>query len=206
MTKRENLYIKKTSIPGLLTIEREVFKDSRGFFHEVFRLNDLEQFSGVKFNPVQWSHSFSQPRVIRAIHSEMWYKLVYPISGKMFAAYVDVRPESKTFGKVEEIIFDNQSAKSKHTAVFIPPGVGNSICVMGNKPVHYAYLVSEYWDNSKAQGIAWNDPDLNIKWPIKKPIISDRDQNNPTLRQIFPKKFRSKKLTDKPYNDTILTV
>lgn len=192
MTQKKDLYIKKTSIPGLLTIEREVFKDSRGFFHEIFRLNDLEEFSGVRFNPVQWSHSLSLPGVIRAIHAERWYKLVYPISGKMFAAFVDVRSESKTFGKVEKIIFDNESANSKHTAVFIPPGVGNSICVMGDKPVHYTYLVSEYWNNSKAQGIAWDDPDLAIKWPIKNPIISDRDKNNPTLRQLFPSKFRSK--------------
>ncbi|MBU0569260.1 dTDP-4-dehydrorhamnose 3,5-epimerase family protein [Patescibacteria group bacterium] len=185
----ENTCIKKTSIPRLLIIERPVFSDSRGFFHEIFRLNDLEKFSGVKFNPVQWSHSVSLPGVIRAIHSEQWHKLVYPISGKMFGAYVDVRPDSKTFGKVETVIFDNESAESRHTAVFIPPGVGNSICVMGEVPVHYTYLVSEYWDNSKAQGIAWNDPDLAIDWPVKNPIISDRDKNNPTLRQLFPEKF-----------------
>jgi dTDP-4-dehydrorhamnose 3,5-epimerase len=186
---RENLYIKKTSISGLLIIERPVFKDDRGFFHEIFRLNDLEKISGVKFNPVQWSHSFSLPKVIRAIHAERWYKLVYPISGKMFAAYVDVRPDSKTFGKVETVLFDNESTKSRHTAVFIPPGVGNSICVIGKKPVHYTYLVSEYWDNSKALGIAWDDPDLAIDWPVKNPIVSDRDKNNPTLRQLFPEKF-----------------
>ena len=162
MTKNnneKNLYIKKTSIPELLIIERPVFSDSRGFFHEIFRLDELEKFSGVKFNPVQWSHSVSLPGVIRAIHTESLFKLIYPISGKMFAAYVDVRPDSKAFGKVETVIFNNDSKKSKHTAVFIPPGVGNSICVMGDAPVHYTYLVSEYWDNSKAQGIAWDDPD-----------------------------------------------
>ena len=182
---------KKTSIPGLVIIEREVFKDSRGFFHEIFRLNDLEEFSGVKFKPVQASHSYSLPRVIRAIHTEQWYKLIYPISGKMFATFVDARPESKTFAKVETMVFDNESAKSKHRAVFIPPGVGNSICVMGNKPVHYTYFVSEYWVNNKAQGIAWDDPDLAIDWPIKNPIISDRDKHNLTLRQLFPNKFKT---------------
>jgi dTDP-4-dehydrorhamnose 3,5-epimerase len=60
---------------------------------------------------------------------------------------------------------------------------------MGDEPVHYVYLVDEYWDNSKAQGIAWDDPDLAIEWPVNDPIISERDNKNPTLRELFPDKF-----------------
>lgn len=181
-------YIRETSIPGLLIIERPIFPDERGFFHEVFRLNGLKQF-GVTFNPVQWGHSLNYPRVIRAIHTEEWQKIVYPITGKMFAAFVDTRPNSPTFSKVETLIFDNTTSDSKHPAVFIPPGVGNSICVFGDEPVQYMYLVDEYWDNSKAKGIAWDDPDLAIDWPVKEPILSDRDRNNPKMRELFPDKF-----------------
>jgi dTDP-4-dehydrorhamnose 3,5-epimerase len=56
--------------------------------------------------------------------------------------------------------------------------------------MHYFYLIDEYWDDTKARGIAWDDPDLKIKWPIKNPILSERDKHNPTLRQLFPEKFK----------------
>lgn len=183
-------FIKNTSIPGLLLIERPTYPDKRGFFHEVFRLNELEKMTGRKFKPVQWSHSCSYPRVIRAIHTEKWQKIIYPVNGVMFAAFVDVRNKSKTFGKVETLIFDNTKMDSSRTAVYVAPGIGNSLCVVGKKTLDYMYIVDEYWDNSKAQGIAWDDPDLAIDWPVKNPVISERDRNNPTLRELFPEKFR----------------
>lgn len=180
--------IKTTSIPGLLVVERPNYVDNRGFFHEVARISELEQ-AGIDFKPVQISHSMSLPRVIRAIHTEYWQKLIYPVTGKLFAAIVDVRPDSLTFGKHETFIFDNTKRDSSHKALFLPPGMGNSLCVIGDEPVHYIYAVDEYWDNSKAKGIAWNDPDIGIDWPIKDPIISERDTKNPTLRELFPEKF-----------------
>ena len=177
--------IKKTSIEGLLVIERPTFADDRGFFREAFRLNELEE-AGVKFNPVQWNHSKSLPRVIRALHAENWNKLVYPITGKMFAAIVDIRPDSKTFGKVETFNFDEETPK----ALFISKGLANSICVTGETPVHYMYLVDAYYTGGDTRAVAWDDPDLNIDWPIKNPIISERDRNNPRLRELFPEKFK----------------
>ena len=186
---RNNETIKPTRIDGLFVIERPTFPDERGFFHEVVRMNELKD-AGVDFKPVQISHSRSEPRVIRAIHSEEWSKLVYPVSGKLFIAIADVDPESKTFGLVETFNFDSDASNSTHVALLLPPGIGNSLCVVGDKPVDYIYAVTEYWDNSKATGIAWDDPDLKIDWPIKNPIISDRDRNNPTLRQLYPEKFK----------------
>lgn len=188
VSKIESIII--TEIPGLVIIERPVFPDDRGFFHEVFRKNELESVTGIEFNPVQWSHSVSYPEVIRAIHTEEWNKLVYPVTGKMFGAFVDTREDSETFGKVVEIVFDNESVDSIHKALFIPSGIGNSICVAGKEPLNYIYLVDEYWNNSKARGIAWNDPDLAIKWPVEDPIISERDRNNPTMRELFPDKYK----------------
>ncbi len=189
MQKQVN--IKKTSISGLLVIEMPTFVDERGFFHEIFRVNELGEL-GIDFHPIQVNHAMSVPKVIRAIHTEGWNKLVYPITGKIFSAIVDVRPESKTFGKYEEFVFDNTKKDSPHNALFLSKGMGNSICVMGDEPAHYMYAVDEYWDNSKARGIAWDDPDLNIKWPVKNPIISERDRDNPTLRELYPDKFSKK--------------
>ncbi len=183
----------KTAIPGVLIIEEPTYTDSRGFFHEIFRKNELEKATGVKFDAVQWSHSFSKPGVIRAIHTEEWNKLVYPVTGVLYAPIVDLRPESPTFKKVEYISIDNTNEKSHHHALFLPGGgIGNSICASGKKELHYMYLTDEYWDNSKAKGIAWDDPDLAIDWPVKEPIISERDKNNPKLREIFPDKFTEK--------------
>lgn len=188
--KNKEVTISETSLPGVFKIERPVFPDNRGFLHEIVRMNELERMSGVDFRAVQISHLRSQPRVIRAIHTEDWNKVVYPVTGKLFVALVDVRPESASFGKYETFTFDSEADGSKHTALFVPAGIGNSLCAIGDKPVDYIYAVDEYWDNSKAQGIAWDDPDLNIPWPVKDPIISERDRQNPKIRELFPEKFR----------------
>ncbi len=184
MHRNKSSYIVETSIPGLLVIKKPTFNDKRGFFREVFRLKELAE-CGVEFKPVQMNHSFSQPRVIRGLHAENWNKLVYPISGKMFAAVVDIRPEKKSFAKVETFIFDERDP----FGLFISKGLANSICVIGDVGVHYIYLVDAYYDGKDTRAISWDDPDLSIDWPVKNPILSDRDKNNPRLRDIFPEKF-----------------
>ena len=193
MQKPDNsrkMNIEKTSIPGVLIIKSPVFSDERGFFHEVFRRNELNEEIGFDFNPVQWSHSMSLPRVIRAVHTEDWNKLIYPVTGILYSPIVDLRPESTTFGKIEYVTIDNTKKDSQRAALFLPKGgIGNSICTIGEETLHYMYLVDEYWDDAKAKGVAWDDPDLKIDWPVKNPILSERDKSNPSLRELFPDKF-----------------
>lgn len=179
-------YIKQTSISGLLIIERVSHSDERGFFREVFHMDELQQTLGFEFKPIQMNHSYSKAKVIRALHAENWNKLVYPVSGICFAAIADIRPDSETFGKVETFNFDD----SNRFALFIPKGLANSICVAGEEPVNYIYLVDAYYDGTDTRAVAWDDPDLNIKWPVENPLISERDKNNPTLRDLFPEKFK----------------
>lgn len=178
--------IKKTTIEGLLVLERPTFADNRGFFREVFHLNELEEVLGYEFRPVQWNHSKSLPGVIRALHAENWNKLVYPATGQMFAAIVDMRPESPTFAKIETFNFDDEH----RYALFISKGLANSICANGSEPVNYLYLADAYYTGSDTRAIAYDDPDLAIKWPVKDPVVSDRDKNNPRLRELFPEKFK----------------
>lgn len=182
----KSTFIKKTEIPGLLTINRPVFKDDRGFFREVFHLDDLIKVSGGDFHPVQWNHSRSFPKVIRGLHAENWNKIIYPVNGRMFAAILDIRTDSPTFGKVETFLFD----EANRFALFIPCGLANSVCVVGKTPVDYIYLVDAYYNGSDTRAVAWDDPDLGIKWPIKNPIISERDRKNPKLREMFADKFK----------------
>lgn len=182
----ENNYIKTTSIPGLLILERPIFTDERGFFRELFHKDDLEKTAGLKFEVIQLNHSHSIPGVIRGIHAENWNKIIYPVCGEAFIAIVDIRPDSPTFTKVET--FDVND--TNRIGLFIPNGLANSFCVIGDEDVDYIYLVDTYWDGSDTRAIAWDDPDLNIQWPVKNPIISDRDKNNPRLRDLFPEKFK----------------
>lgn len=177
--------VRELSIPGLFLVERASQRDHRGFFREVVRWNELEAARAEPFTPVQWNHSQSLPRVLRALHAESWNKLVYPVTGTMFAAIVDIRPELESFGRIETITFD----ASDPVALFIPRGLANSICVVGDEPVNYLYLVDSYYDGTDLRAITWDDPDLAIEWPIDDPIISDRDRGNPRIRDLFPEKF-----------------
>lgn len=179
-------FIKTTSLKGLLILERPTFTDERGFFREVFHLDELEEAIGEEFKPIQWNHSNSKPKVLRGQHAENWNKLIYPITGSVFASVLDIREESETFGKFETFNFD----QSNRFALFIPKGFANSFCVTGDEEVNYLYLVDSYYDGSDTKAIAWDDPDVGIEWPIVDPILSERDKNNPKLRDLFPEKFK----------------
>lgn len=179
-------FIQAISIPGVFKLERPAHPDERGFFREIFHLDELEEVIGFEFKPIQMNHSLSKAKVIRALHAENWNKLVYPVTGKMFAAVVDIREDSETFGKLETFEFSDDD----RFALFIPKGVANSICVIGEEDVNYIYLVDSYYDGSDAYAVAWDDSDIGIKWPIDNPIISQRDKNNPRLRDLFPEKFK----------------
>lgn len=179
-------YIKKTSISGLLKLERPIISDERGFFRELFHKDELEKITGIKFDGVQMNHSHSKPGVIRGIHAEKWNKIIYPVSGQVFIAIVDIRPESPTFSQVATFTVDG----SNRIGLFIPKGLANSFCVTGRENVDYIYLVDAYWDGSDTRAIAWDDPDLNISWPVENPVISEGDKNNPKLRDLFPEKFK----------------
>jgi dTDP-4-dehydrorhamnose 3,5-epimerase len=172
--------VRELSIPGLFVVERPTHHDDRGFFREVVRWDELQEAIGRSFVPVQWNHSVSRPRVLRALHAEAWNKLVYPVTGTMFAAIVDIRPEAPTFGTVVEVTLDAREPR----ALFIPSGLANSICVVGDEPVHYLYLVDAYYDGTDTRAVAWDDPELAIEWPVADPIVSERDRANPTLREL----------------------
>lgn len=182
----DNKYIKKTSIPGLFKLERPIFSDERGFFRELFHEDELDKIIGFKFDSIQMNHSHSKSKVLRGIHAENWNKIIYPVCGEVFIAIVDIRSDSATFGKVETFLIND----SNRIGLFIPKGLANSFCVTGKESVDYIYLVDAYWDGSDTRAIAWDDPDLNIKWPVENPVISERDKNNPKLRDLFPEKFK----------------
>lgn len=179
-------FVQKTSIDGLLILKRPIHKDERGFFREIFHLDEIEKTLNIEFKGVQMNHAYSQPKVLRGIHAENWNKIICPLNGEVFVAIADIRPDSPNFGKVEKFTINDEN----RIALFVPKGLANSYCIIGDEAVHYIYLVDAYYDGSDTKAVAFNDPDLAISWPIEDPIISQRDRNNPRLRDLFPDKFK----------------
>jgi dTDP-4-dehydrorhamnose 3,5-epimerase len=183
----------KTNIDGLFYLGFNHFPDNRGFFAEVGHTHKIEEISGKPFKIAQVNHSRSLKNVVRGMHAEGWNKLVTVTNGVSFSALADVRPNSKTFGKVETFLL-GVNGKALRGSLFIASGIANSVCVI-EAPVDYIYCVDKLYkdrDPADDQAISIFDKDLNINWPIKKEdmIISKRDKQAVTLREKYPKKFK----------------
>ncbi len=184
--------ITKTKIDGLFYLEPNQFSDKRGFFAEIVHLPELEKEINKPFTIKQVNHARSLTNVTRGLHAENWNKLIRVASGTAFCALADVRPGSATFGQVETFIL-GQGEKAQAGSLFVSQGIANGYCAISG-PVDYIYLVDKLYQNKKPednQAISLFDPDLNISWPIpkEKMLLSSRDQNCKTLRQLFPQKF-----------------
>ncbi len=175
--------IVKTSLPGLLKIERPLRYDERGYFHEVVRPEELQEYTGKEFIMRQVNHSRSAKGVLRALHAERWDKIVWVARGRAFCAIVDVRPASPTFAKYETFELNDQNG----LALYLPEGFANSIFAL--EETDYVYVVNKLYDGSDTFAIAWDDPDIAIPWPSATPILSERDRHNPRLRDLYPKRF-----------------
>ncbi|QQG43536.1 MAG: dTDP-4-dehydrorhamnose 3,5-epimerase [Candidatus Daviesbacteria bacterium] len=174
--------ISETEIPGVLIIESPTFEDERGFFRETFRLSELEDHLGFKFNLAQDNHSRTKKGYLRGIHQAPWNKLIYCMRGEVQDIIVDLRVNSPTFGKYLSV---NMGEKNR-VRVFVPAGCGHGFLSL-SQDSDFHYLTDQLWEPGKETGILWNDPDLNIDWQINSPQVSDKDQQNPTFAQVFKK-------------------
>ena len=196
--------IRPGKIDGLFIIERDTFEDSRGFFRETFRMNELAEALGHTPVLVQENHSRSRKGVLRGLHAENWEKLIYVPYGRVFTAVADIRPDSPTFGVFETFDLGRSSPQLEGGAetgqstvhrqdaslvkVYLPRAVAHGFCVLSDE-AEYVYQVTEYFQGAPTPGLIWNDPDLAIPWPISDPILSPQDRNNPRLREIRPEQF-----------------
>jgi dTDP-4-dehydrorhamnose 3,5-epimerase len=183
--------ITSCKIPDVLLIEPEVFKDQRGFFFESYNQR-LYQSQGIKPTFVQDNHSRSIRNTLRGLHYQInpgQDKLVRVILGEVYDVAVDIRFNSPTFGEWVGIYLSGDNKKQ----LFIPRGFAHGFCVMSDV-AEFEYKCSEYYSARDERGISWNDPDLKIDWPVKDPIISEKDKNNPMFKDI-EKDFIYKKKT-----------
>jgi dTDP-4-dehydrorhamnose 3,5-epimerase len=168
-------------LDGLKLIKPKVFKDSRGFFFESFH-QPLYAKMGISESFLQDNHSYSQKGCIRGMHFQSkpgQAKLVRAAIGKIFDVAVDIRPSSATYGQWEGVMLDDQL----HHQLFIPVGFAHGFCVLSDE-AHVMYKVTAPYDAQHEKGFRWDDPYINIQWPTTHPLVSERDQNAPFLKEL----------------------
>ncbi|MFA5197270.1 MAG: dTDP-4-dehydrorhamnose 3,5-epimerase family protein [Patescibacteria group bacterium] len=179
--ENKEIGIKKTKIPGLLSIDLVLNGDERGWFKENFQREKLvAQGFPRDFQPIQMNVSANKERgVTRGIHAEPWNKYISIQSGKIFTAIVDLR-KGKSFGVVETL------EMTPGKAMYVPKGCGNAFQTL-TSDVLYTYLVDAHWSpEAKYTLVNLADPELNISWPIplNEAIISDKDKGHPLLKDL----------------------
>lgn len=169
-------------LAGILLIEPTVAADERGFFLEAYQRTAYVS-AGIDCDFVQDNHSRSVRGTTRGLHFQSGPgqpKLVRVARGVAFDVVVDIRRSSPTFGQWEAFDLDDIT----HRQVYIPPGFAHGFSAL-SQSVDLVYKVGTYFDPRSELGIAWDDPEIGVDWPIRDPIVSARDRGNPRLPDIL---------------------
>ena len=177
--------ITKTDIQGLIIIEPQIFKDSRGYFFESWNAKKFKQL-GINEDFVQDNQSVSSKGVLRGLHFQnppyAQAKLVRVIEGSVLDVAVDLRKNSSTYGKHVSVILSEQNNKS----FFIPKGFAHGFLSLEDNTV-FNYKCSDYYNKESEGSLLWNDEDLKIDWQIDNPLVSEKD-----LQADLFKNFKTK--------------
>ena len=174
------MQVSKTPIDGLLTIEPKIFVDPRGMFYEVYSKSRYEEHGIPRF--VQDNHSVSKKGVLRGLHYQVnpgQGKLVRVTRGEVFDVAVDIRKQSPTYGKWWGLSL----SETNNFQLYIPIGFAHGFCVL-SESAEVLYKCSDYYSPENERGILWNDPDLAIDWPVKDPILSEKDAVSPLFSEL----------------------
>lgn len=178
------MQVTPTNLPGVLLIKPRVFTDQRGFFLETFQQQRYQQ-AGIEPDFVQDNHSRSARGTLRGLHFQQQNpqgKLVSVTSGRIFDVVADINPQSPTFARHFAVELND----SNHLQLWIPPGYAHGFCVLSDT-ADFHYKCTAYYDPADEAGIIWNDPRLDIDWPVEQPLLSGKDQQLPTLSQYLGK-------------------
>ena len=170
-----------TQLGGVVVLEPDVHGDERGFLVETFRDNAWAE-AGVEIGFVQENHSRSSKNTLRGIHFQTTpgqAKLVRSLRGRIWDVAVDLRRDSPTYRQWEGFELDDET----HRQLLVPVGFGHGFCVLSDE-ADVAYKLSSYFDPAAEAGIAWDDPEINIEWPVSDPLLSERDTTAPKLAEI----------------------
>ena len=171
-------------IAGLYEIQPKIFGDARGYFLETYSEKDFHA-AGLTMKFVQDNQSKSSGGVLRGLHFQTKHpqgKLVRALSGKVYDVAVDLRNESKTFGKYYGVILDSE----KQNMFYIPEGFAHGFYVLTDQAV-FTYKCTDFYDPKGEGGLMWNDPALAIDWksvaPGLNPLLSEKDGKHPAFDQ-----------------------
>jgi dTDP-4-dehydrorhamnose 3,5-epimerase len=170
-----------TRLDGLALIEPVVRTDDRGFFVETYRRDDYREL-GIDADFVQDNHSRSQRGAVRAFHFQLdpgQAKLVRAARGTIHDVAIDLRRDSPTYREHESFELSDENGHQ----LFVPIGFAHGFCVVSDV-ADVAYKVSSYYNPKTERGIAFDDPELGVEWPVAEPLVSDRDRSNPRLSEI----------------------
>jgi len=171
----------ETRLDGVVAVEPAVHGDERGFLVESYSEKAWAD-AGITTPFVQHNHSRSVRNTLRGLHFQLTpgqAKLVRCVRGKIFDVAVDLRRGSPTFGEWEGHVLDDEA----HRQLFVPAGFGHGFCVL-SEIADVSYLLSSLYDPATESGIAWNDPDVGVKWPVDEPLLSQRDTQAPRLAEV----------------------
>ena len=163
-----------TKINELKIIEPNIYDDNRGYFFESYNEQEFHKKIG-KINFVQDNESKSSYGVLRGLHfqkNKPQGKLVRVVQGKVYDVAVDIRSGSATYGQWEAVILSEENK----TQFWVPPGFAHGFLVL-SETADFEYKCTDYYDSFDEASLLWNDPDLNIPWPIDNPKLSERDVN-----------------------------
>jgi len=176
-----------SKIADVLILEPKVFGDDRGYFFENYNEKAFAEKTGVSAHFVQDNHSRSARNVLRGLHYQIRQpqaKLIRVIAGEVFDVAVDIRRSSPTFGRWASTTLSAENRRM----LWVPPGFAHGFLVR-SESAEVLYKTTDYWAPQHERCIAWNDPDLNIPWPLdSEPILSSKDRMGLRFKQaeVFP--------------------
>ena len=171
----------ETSLPGVLELSPKVFRDSRGFFLETFNLSKFREL-GIRDSFVQDNHSASRKGTLRGLHYQLQHpqaKLCRVVEGQALDVVLDVRLGSPHFGKWTSILLNAETQNQ----VYVPVGFAHGFLALTDR-VQFLYKCSDFYNPDDEYGVCWSDPELNIRWGIVDPIVSEKDARLPALATI----------------------
>jgi dTDP-4-dehydrorhamnose 3,5-epimerase len=159
-------------------IKSVVFQDPRGFFMETFHQEKYRE-GGIDGVFVQDNFSHSQKNTLRGLHYQLRYpqgKLIYALRGEIFDVVVDIRQGSPTFGKWESFILSGENRYQ----LFVPEGYAHGFCILSDT-ADVVYKCTDFYAPNDDFGVLWSDPTIGIDWPVKEPLLSEKDTKYPVL-------------------------
>ena len=176
------MQVERTPIEGLLIVTPKVFPDHRGFFFESYNEDRFREI-GIDIRWVQDNHVRSTRDTLRGLHFQRGKgqaKLVRCVRGRLWDVAVDIRPDSPTLGKWSAVELTEENKKM----FFVPVGFAHGYAVLSDD-AEALYKCGSVYDPELETEILWNDPDIAVEWPVKSPILSERDQNAQTFKQYL---------------------